>query len=577
MAINYQSLRTDGYRLSVEDVICLLELERLYPEKFVSLDPLTIDKDTLRTISSALAYQYCDAFNTRASFMGNTYRPTSLRHIHYGDRSFEDVLCEYNPDLYSENNRRNSISYPIIENFIEFYSDNPLDKVDLSKSIMVVRDYSLKVYYFYTEKKHNLISERLLRVCDDCSHIYVPNNNDAMSMVCGSCYNDHYSHCHNCETPYDNSDSNYCEDCYEYCEDCDDTFIRGTRCNNCAEQEEDFEGDVQTYFHRSSNGDDLREHVSHYFRDPSYRPIIGNVDNRFLLRPVGMEFETGINAQNRHFLQEYTNAFPLCGIERDGSLCAGALEFPMEPMGGDLIPERIKIFYAMANTFNVQLQHKQAGHHTHVDARDIFSHIGSYVKDCYDKGNLSKESRLEDAMITMGNAMVSICRAFISIERVQNRYCRDGFSYRDKGEHKLRFLKKVHNITCDDNSDYPSIALRSIQTLEFRIWPSTKSLRNCLTRVELSQRLTEYMWVALQRNQFNTDGSNDMVIKLKALGDAVGFYDDNRPSVLPSNLVNVLSDLLGLTSESRERLNLMYGQYHLNKLSADDLFTIKSL
>jgi hypothetical protein len=171
----------------------------------------------------------------------------------------------------------------------------------------------------------------------------------------------------------------------------------------------------------------------------------------------------------------------------------------------------------------------------------------------------------EETMIMMGNAFVNIARCFINKNRMINDYCSSPFGYRNKGN-STKELKKIKEYS------YPAIALRNLRTMEFRLYPSTNSVNFSLARIELSQKLVEYMYQSLSSvsdfgKGINRDNMPD-IYKLMDLSVAVNHID----CVYPTNLVEKLGDLLCLSKECRTHLDYIYNRNHIK--SASDTFRL---
>ena len=367
-----------------------------------------------------------------------------------------------------------------------------------------------------------------------------------------------------------NGDSVICNDCHEdHWSECDDC---GSYCNmdnhSCSPQYDDFT------------------------RNASGIYSVGDTTLQFGQRTIGVEFETGSGARDYNFQKAFSSAFPKWGVHEDGSLGDDALEFVTNPLGGHHIQNEVLQFYKMCGDYGVETQDKSAGMHIHIGCSDIYELIGGHQNKTWTEGSAndlverhimsgslesqgsdcpyvrvdSDEVKLinhsdvpEETMVMMGNAFVNIARCFINKTRSLNTYCRSPFGFRDKGS-KSEVLKKTNDYT------YPAIAMRNLKTMEFRLYPSTTSVNYALARIELSQKLVEYMALSMVKYQDAyaqgiTETSMPDVFKLLRLSSVINHANQSYPT----NMVDKLGDMIGLSTEARTHLHFLYNRGHLNQ------------
>lgn len=94
----------------------------------------------------------------------------------------------------------------------------------------------------------------------------------------------------------------------------------------------------------------------------------------------------------------------------------------------------------------------------------------------------------EDIVLAWGCIAVQAVRRMVSTPRRASSFCSDGFAtrgYEDKhiATHKMNKLAR---------GSYPTIAFRA-RTFEFRVWPSTAHVERALARIELSQKMVDFL------------------------------------------------------------------------------------
>jgi len=452
----------------------------------------------------------------------------------------------------------------VIDGLPMLVSDLPM--IDVSKPIVKLPTAEDGIRYYAYDVNEELFTE----VCNDCNESYtcrivsIRTNQDtrlseyrlqrhSLQDECGDAVICYYCH----------------EDNYGECDDCGD-YVNHER-HSCSSRNRDFTCNASS--------------------DHS----VGDTTLQFGQRTIGIEFETGSGARNYDFHSKFASKFPKWGVHEDGSLGDDALEFVTNPIGGHYIQNQVLEFYKLCNDWGVETQDKSAGMHIHIGCADIYELIGGHQNKTWTDGSAndlverhiiagSLESRgsdcpyektasddvklinhadvPEEAMIMMGNAFVNIARCFINKSRSVNNYCRSPFGFRDKGS-KSAVLKKTTDYT------YPAIALRNLKTMEFRLYPSTTSVNYALARIELSQKLVEFMALNMVKYQDAyaqgiTETAMPDVFKMLRLSSAINHADE----VYPINVVDKLGDMIGLSTEARTHLQFLYTRSHLNSASS---------
>lgn len=552
--INFPLTTTCGQHLSIGNILALLILERKYPNDFVPFSESGINKDTINYISDRVCRGvHIEGFDTQVNSIkmsgDDLYTQRFIKALDYLLNNTDKVMAiepyEYDPIHLS--------------NFLMCDVERDQGKINLSRTIQCSRDRDHIRSYYYADDYEALYDDGYLASCNDCEDIYVYVDNVSMSGVCRDCFRNNYW---------------YCNDCDEYFHEHNDC-----RCN-------------------FDNEDDESED---FYRATINIPSIGNTTKQFTQRTIGIEFETQENANQLSFIQALKNKLTRWGIHEDGSLPSDALEFVTNPLSGHIIQNEVIDFYDLCDKYGVQIQGKSAGMHIHTDAHELFDIIGKhqemawvigtakeYTTRLNIKGSLiSKKnteygetyySRVEndfvdeieyadvpeEVMIMFGNAFVNLTRCFIGKNRALNTYCTNPFAFRNKGS-KPKELKKTNSVS------YPAIAVRSMKTFEFRLFPSTGSRNYALARIELSQKLVDHM-VKLMTEQKVWDR-----ISPDVMPDMYKFFElcasvNHQDSVLPTNIVQKLGDMIGLSDECQSSLQNIYTRYHLN--DANETFSI---
>lgn len=373
--------------------------------------------------------------------------------------------------------------------------------------------------------------------CDRCDNLHhVDDAHTAVSssgsgterMYCTGCFENHTFCCSNCnESCYGDScgtaDGDVCEVCYSdhyrYCEDCDESFHEDSGCN-CPEEEEEEEEDrpmptpaptstLSITISGSPRTDGAR--AGNWYNQRN-EPEVGPATDRFSVRTVGVEMETGSGADGQRFLQDFFTYLPGWGVKSDGSLRNGGREFVSPPIGGAFIQGDLERFYAMANHHGVNVRDQHAGGHVHVHAGDIYERVTTAYRDAMtEQGKSLYASRslqdavkyadpasravnfrekairrvelLEDTIQEFGNSITDLVRQIVGRARLENSYCRGDFAIRGNVHRALMKAKE---------GGYPAVAIRD-HTFEFRIFPSTQNVEDHLAKIELVQKSVDWL------------------------------------------------------------------------------------
>lgn len=289
--------------------------------------------------------------------------------------------------------------------------------------------------------------------------------------------------------------------------------------------------------------------------------IVGDATDRFLQRPVGIEFETTAPGREPEFKAWVKGSLPGWGIHSDGSIDGD--EFVTPPIGGGLIDDHVRMFYALCDDHKVIMARPAIGMHVHVHAKDIWALIqvdeGRWEKRPFDMGTFRHTYETgethsfsvrdaQDAIIVFGAAASSVCRQLVGGARRNSRFCNSGFNIRAKNSSMVVGVNKL------GTHDYPTLAVRS-HTIEFRVWPGTDVVEKALARIETSQKIVERMHEMLIRE--DTEFAKDRLIQMQGLfydGERInghGKYEDRMAA--GHAFVDKLSSFLGLSEETRDR------------------------
>jgi len=248
---------------------------------------------------------------------------------------------------------------------------------------------------------------------------------------------------------------------------------RCVNCNNIYESEE-----------RADMCCGDRLHYSH--KDVTMTIDTGTDFSRFSERPIGMEIETGEGGRKTSVFRWLNKNLPLWGATSDGSIPSSGYEYVSSPMSGDKIEKSYRGFATAMLSQEVQVEHQRAGYHVHVNAMDLYKLIGDLHRTSEAKADIA-EIMLQD----WGKAMIELSKEMVAPWRRTNHFCNGHFGYRSSKGSYPRFLRRA------TGSSYPALAIR-MDTLEFRIFPSTANLEWHLTRTEVAQKSVDYLFTALQ-------------------------------------------------------------------------------
>lgn len=292
-------------------------------------------------------------------------------------------------------------------------------------------------------------------------------------------------------------------------------------CIDCFSNNSEFCDRCDAYY-SDEEGHTHESHPSDYCREVSGFTSKSEPDKCFTSRFVGVEIE--IEETDTDFVEKFcgTPSFTRWGVTTDGSLGNMGLEFISNKMSGESIGKHITKFYKLANDFDIETENRNAGLHMNVDMSDIYSYLGAFSLHARDKEvnndivgfqyykgqrilddsdggdmySLCDTNKLkpviysevpETLLIEMGHSIVGLCRRMVSRNRAHSEFCDSPFGYRDKhDEDKPHFLPKSRFYS------YPAIALRD-NRIEFRVFPSTSNVDNVLARLELSQKLIDFI------------------------------------------------------------------------------------
>lgn len=279
---------------------------------------------------------------------------------------------------------------------------------------------------------------------------------------------------------------------------------------------------------------------------------------RFSKRLLSVEVETGGVTSNSVW-HEYgcklseANANPeimsrLFGqwpysAKTDGSLENGARELLISKVQAGLVEPAIEFLWDMLKSLKIPIESFRAGHHMHIDARDIYKFIVNNSTSNSEKrvtGTNLFKAFLSDNM--------NLIRFYVSRARFTSVYCSGGVATRGGHGGPSGIATYV------GSRDYPTIAIRT-ETVEFRLWPSSDSVANTLARAELSQRIIDKaMW--FMRSRENRDKWNATI---KPLLDQIRNDCEIRLDPTDFYVAN-----LGLTEESAAVLRNIYQRYSVN-------------
>lgn len=356
--------------------------------------------------------------------------------------------------------------------------------------------------------------------------------------------NTDYFTCELCNSEFYNS-STYVEDMGDVCSHCADTRCYFSEDDDCF------------YLSDGPAGSTPREGET----DSGFRLFLGEATDRFLANPpIGIEFEhapvrRGESSAGEHELYSYITRTPemryrfVCHY--DGSIASlpgySSKEIVSMPASGKEIDTIIDAFYEpfASGKFSPGPEHPSCGFHIHVGSRFLLKIRQGANTALYPKN-------VRDTARDMLVAMNSICREYISSSRRDSVYCCDAPSVRDKsfgqpGAHQMAALY--------GSSAYPSIAVRTIGTIEFRLWPSSNSIKYTKARAELSQKLVDYYDRCL------IGGDDEVSLDAEAANNLIALKHLCRGGVR-RELTNKLAALIGLSPESIATLTRMSERFN---------------
>lgn len=374
-------------------------------------------------------------------------------------------------------------------------------------------------------------ANRKAHVCNSC---HVPSN---MVIYTGEHTSPSYPRGFLSEIhAFDAEDSRHCvgvmvfysDEDTQYCGRCDESFYGSMTfitdddaywCTSCAdnhahwcEVDEEYYSDADNM---PSNDDDeggrrsSRQNVETDNAINGFAVFRGNPTPRFMAAPlVGIEFEhapvrAGSRDSNNDALflsvvngndtdgKRWREKFVLHG---DGSIKYmegyGSSEIVSMPASGDQLERIIRRFYQpfADGWFTPGPEHHSCGFHMHVASEYLFM---------MKRGKVDENAKATSYPRALLAHIHKICNEFVSSSRRENSYCSSPPGIRDKnmGESGVTQMCRIFG-----KAGYPAVSVRSFGTIEFRIWPSSNSIRNTLARAELSQKLVAWWDSALVKD-----------------------------------------------------------------------------
>jgi hypothetical protein len=237
------------------------------------------------------------------------------------------------------------------------------------------------------------------------------------------------------------------------------------------------------------------------------------------------------------------------------------MEYVTPALLGEDVTGCLEAIYRELRIRKLSIEHILAGAHIHVDSRDIYRRFIQYYNVMFRKMYLAKEQGARIEIISRGRSdleteyfapfkeyfrkCLMVCRLFISERRRTNTYCRESFGIRNTQASWLTSTEYP-------GQNYCGIAIRT-DTLEFRIWPSTNSLKNHIARAELSCKMVDFFAKA----------------KVKDWQELAKRVPDGRKAIKSSAnySIAVLPWLkeIGVSDESIMELNKMADKYRNSK------------
>jgi hypothetical protein len=336
-------------------------------------------------------------------------------------------------------------------------------------------------------------------------------------------------------------------------------------CRHCAENycryEEDPEDDESGRWFQHPRG---RQEPAASRRSPSltgehWDTFPGVETSRFLSTPlVGIEFEHAPVRPHlpvvetslfKHIITQPGNV-DLMTNHSDGSIAQmsgyTSSEIVTFPSSGDRLNHVISEFYRpfAEGAFSPGPEHPSCGFHVHVGSRFLFK-----IKGGVRTRDLTLEFRRAAKALLAG--INKMCREYISSTRRANSFCSSLPGVRDKDMRLSGADTMVEVYGCNG---YPSVAVRTLGTIEFRLWPSSNSIRNTKARVELSQKLINYYDFCFM----DADGGLCLdQTRIKELSTLQGLCRGGERK----KLAQALGDLLTLSPEAVATLEAMSDRF----------------
>ena len=229
--------------------------------------------------------------------------------------------------------------------------------------------------------------------------------------------------------------------------------------------------------------------------------------------------------------------------QRDGY---EAREIVTMPASGSELDFVINAFYRpfADKLFAPGPENPKCGFHMHVGSRYIYAARSARKEQI--PADVIKASK--DMLLTM----MHICREFISSSRRANRFCMTPPAVRAKDTRRdvNGTLRSIFS-----TGDYPSVAVRTIGTIEFRLWPSSNSILFTKARAELSQKMVDYFDRCLlsHDNKFSLDA--DMAERLLKISELCRGGERRQ-------LVERLISVFGISEKSAKDLQRMHEKFN---------------
>lgn len=293
-----------------------------------------------------------------------------------------------------------------------------------------------------------------------------------------------------------------------------------------------------------------------------YRSFVGEPCVRYLASPlVGIEFEhapvtnvgRGASPTLYHQIERIlsdSGRSRRIAAHSDGSIEQRdgyeAREIVTMPASGSELDFVINAFYRpfADKLFAPGPENPKCGFHMHVGSRYIYA--ARSVNKALIPADVVKASK--EMLLTM----MHICREFISSSRRANRFCMTPPAVRSKDTRR-----DINGTLCAvfSTGDYPSVAVRTIGTIEFRLWPSSNSILFTKARAELSQKMVDYFDRCLlsHDNKFSLDA--DMTERFLKISELCRGGERRQ-------LVERLISVFGISEKSARDLQRMHEKFN---------------